>query len=377
NTVSMKVVDELTPERSFNFMTTNLGFSKLQRPDDVNLAPLALGGLTRGVSVLEMAAAYSAFPNKGTYIEPHTYTKVLDNQGNILMEKKADVVDAMSEKTASYMNYMLQKVMSPGGTGELAMLKNDMPAGGKTGTTDSDKDRWFVGYTPYYAASVWFGYDKPRHIESGLSPALTIWKKVMNEIHKDLPKKDFYKDKDFEFVDVCSCSGLLPSDSCANDPRGSQIVRGYFHKSDIPTKRCDVHTWVRLDTTSMQRPTEFCPSGNISSFGLLDLSRFFPMSGITVLDEKYTIHNESAPDGQYSFYSSGSPMRNFCSIHKSAASNEPVKPPDPPAAGNPSDKPGTTPPTTDKPAEKPTPETPSKPPASDGSGDTPPVTEPP
>lgn len=348
NTISMKILDELTPERSFNFMTTNLGFSKLDREKDKNLAPLSLGGLTRGVSTMEMAAAYSAFPNKGTYIEPHTYTKVLDNQGNTLLEKKAEVVDAMSEKTAAYMNYMLERVMSTGGTGVLARLKNDMPAAGKTGTTDNDKDRWFVGYTPYYSAAVWFGYDKPRYIESGLSPALTTWKNIMNEIHKNLAAKDFESDKSLVKVDVCSCSGLLPNGYCSSDPRGSKIVHGYFHKDDVPTERCNVHIGVKLDSVTMQQPTEFCPEEQIKTFGLLNLSRFFPLSGIVVGDERYVIYEDSPSDGEYYFSSnSKSTVRQKCVVHTTAPEPEPPEEPENPEKPNDSESPGEEDPATD------------------------------
>ncbi len=317
NTISVKTLNELTPERSYNFMTTNLGFSKLNKDSDKNLAPLALGGLTTGVSTMEMAAAYSAFVNNGTYIEPHTYTKVLDNQGNVLLEKKPAVIDAMSKKTATYMNYMLSKVMSPGGTGNLARLSN-MPAAGKTGTTDDDKDRWYVGYTPYYSAAVWYGYDSPRSIPKGLSPALTTWKKIMNEIHKGLPAKNFDASDDFKYVNVCSTSGLLPNEYCGSDVRGTQVIAGYFHKDDVPTKRCTVHTGVDLDSATMQKPTEFCPAENIKTFGLLDLSRSFPLSGILVGDEQYTIHNQAPASGEYYFAANKSTFNESCTTHAEA-----------------------------------------------------------
>ncbi|MBR5479570.1 MAG: PBP1A family penicillin-binding protein [Clostridia bacterium] len=323
NTISVKTLNELTPERSFNFMTTNLGFSKLNKKSDKNLAPLALGGLTTGVSTMEMAAAYSSFVNQGTYIEPHTYTKVLDNQGNVILQKKPHVVDAMSSKTASYMNYMLSKVMGPGGTGNLAKLNNNMPAAGKTGTTDDDKDRWYVGYTPYYSAAVWYGYDQPKTIAKGLSPALTTWKKVMNAIHKDLPNKNFDYGDDFKYVNVCSCSGLLPNEYCRSDIRGTQVIAGFFHKDDVPTKRCTVHTGVDLDSATMQKPTEFCPAGNIKTFGLLNLSRSFPLSGIVVGDEQYAIHTEAPKSGEFYFASPKTTINETCSAHSSAPITQP------------------------------------------------------
>ncbi len=325
NTVAVKVLNDLTPERSYNFMTTNLSFSKLNKDTDKNLAPLALGGLTKGVSTLEMAAAYSAFVNNGTYIEPHTYTKVLDNQGNVLLEKKPEVIDAMSEKTASYMNYMLSKVMSTGGTGNLARFSESIASAGKTGTTDDDKDRWYVGYTPYYSAAVWYGYDSPKSIPKGLSPALSAWKKIMAEIHKDLPAKDFVKDDNFTTVNICSMSGLLPNEYCSSDPRGTCVVSGYFHKDDVPTKRCKAHIAVELDSETMMQPSEFCPKENIKTYGLLNFSRFFPIGGILVGDEKYVIHESSPADGENYFASASPSVRDTCTKHSAEIIQDPPK----------------------------------------------------
>ncbi len=343
NTVAMKTLVDLTPERSFNFLTANLGFSSLNRKSDINLAPLSLGALTKGVSVLEMAAAYSAFPNKGNYTQPKTYTKVLDNQNKVLLEKEAQVIDAMSEKTAAYMNYMLQKVVTQG-TGVYAKLKSGMPAAAKTGTTDDDKDRWFVGYTPYYCAAVWYGYDKPKQIPKSLSPALTVWKKVMDEIHTGLENKNFFETDDFKYVNVCSCSGLIPGEACSLDPRGSRIIAGYFHKDDVPKKKCDVHKLVQIDSVTKQLAGEFCPTENLKNVGLLDLQRTFPMSGITLGDEQYTLRSYNAdgtpkaPDGGYFFTAAGSPpMNTLCSAHTSAPEPEETEPSDDDLENNPDD----------------------------------------
>ncbi len=329
NTVAMRTLVDLTPERSFNFMTANLGFTSLNREKDINLAPLSLGALTKGVSVLEMAAAYSTFPNRGNYTTPRTYTKVLDNQNKVLLENNSTVIDAMSEKTAAYMNYMLQKVVTQG-TGVYAKLNGGMPAAAKTGTTDDDKDRWFVGYTPYYCGAVWFGYDKPKQISKSLSPALTVWKKVMNEIHSGLENKNFFEADDFKYVNVCSCSGLLPTEACSLDPRGSRVISGYFHKDDVPKKRCDVHKEVQVDSTTNQLATRFCPESNLKTVGLLDLQRTFPISGITLGDEQYTIrsYNEdgtlAAPAEGHYYTAAGSPPYNsLCSAHLTAPQPKP------------------------------------------------------
>lgn len=331
NTASMRTLEKLTPRRSYNFLTANLGFTSLDAKRDINPAPLSLGALTKGVSVLEMTAAYCVFPNDGIYIEPHTYTKVLDSQDRVLLEKEPGIIDAMSVKTSAYMNYMLQKVIS-GGTGTYAKLKRGMPAAGKTGTTDNDQDRWFVGYTPYYAGAVWFGYDKPQYISKSLSPALTTWKKVMDIIHENLEIKKFKQPDGFVYVDVCSCSGLLPTKECLNDPRGSQVTRGYFHREDVPTKYCNLHVAVEIDSATNMLATEHCPVENRKTVSLLHLERYFPVSGVVLGDEQFTLREytetgelKTPPQGMF-YYSppANAPAYNrYCTVHTAPPVPEP------------------------------------------------------
>lgn len=315
NTISMRTLDKLGIERSYNFLTANLGVTSLNSKSDRNLAPLALGQLTNGITVLEMAAAYAPFQNGGIYHKPRTYTKVLDAQGEVLLEKEDRPITAMSKKTATYMNYTLQKVVS-GGTGTYAKLSRGMPAAAKTGTSNNDEDRWFVGYTPYYVGACWFGYDKPKYISKSLSPALTVWKKVMDKAHEDLPVKNFEKNDEFVYVNVCSCSGELPTELCALDPRGSKVVSGYFHKDDVPKTRCGVHVAVEIDSSTNMTATEFCPAANRKTVALMKLNRFFPIPGVVVPDEQYVVHEQNPPSGQY-FFSSGaaSPMNSACTYH--------------------------------------------------------------
>lgn len=318
NTVSMRTLEKLSIERSYNFLTANLGVTSLSKKGDKNLAPLSLGQLTNGITVLEMAAAYVPFANGGTYYEPLTYTKVLDSDGEVLIEKESKSVKAMSSKTAMYMSYMLQNVVS-GGTGTYAKLERGMPAAAKTGTSNNDEDRWFVGYTPYYVGACWFGYDQPKYISKSLSPALTTWERVMNAIHKKLEVKNFKKSDEFQFVNVCACSGLLPSPDCALDPRGTQVVAGYFHKDDIPTDTCDIHVAVEIDSSTNTIASEFCPAENRKTVALLKMHRPFALPNVVVSDEQYVLHTESLKDGE--FYFSGGvevPMSSSCSVHTSA-----------------------------------------------------------
>lgn len=322
NTVSMRTLEKLTIERSYNFLTANLGITSLTKKGDKNLAPLSLGQLTNGITVLEMAAAYAPFANGGTYYEPRTYTKVLDSNGEVLLEKDAPPVQAMTKKTATYMSYMLQNVVSHG-TGTYAKLQRGMPAAAKTGTSNNDEDRWFVGYTPYYVGAVWFGYDQPKYIAKSLSPALTTWEHVMNRVHKNLEVKNFEKNSEFKTVNVCSCSGLLPTENCKLDPRGSRIVAGYFHKDDVPKKACNVHVSVEIDGTTNMLTSEFCPSDSKKTVSFMKLKRFSPAPGVALPDQQYVIHDGDLPSGMHYYLTDvDTPMNQTCTLHTSAASSD-------------------------------------------------------
>lgn len=199
NTIAVQVLEDLGIDRSFDFMVDKLGFTTLvdlrtsgdKQYTDKTLASLALGGLTDGVTVYEMAAAYSVFPNEGVYIKPHTFTKVVDKNGKVVLEADKKETIAMSKRTALQMTQLLMGVTSPGGTGSMAYVEG-MPVAGKTGTTDNVHDKWFIGYTPYYVGAVWYGYDVSKTLPSHtVNTAVTTWSKVMNKIHKDLPTKKF------------------------------------------------------------------------------------------------------------------------------------------------------------------------------------------
>jgi len=194
NTVSAQILDELSPQTSFDFLTQKLGMedSLVYYRDglsDLNYAPLALGQLTDGVTVREMAAAYDIFTNGGVYTETRTYTKICDADDNVVLDNEPETNVAISETTAYWMTSML-KDAATSGTGYEAKLSN-MPTAGKTGTTSDNCDRWFCGFTPYYTAVVWTGYDTPAKIHVTGNPAAQLWKKVMSSVHEDLEYKDF------------------------------------------------------------------------------------------------------------------------------------------------------------------------------------------
>lgn len=188
NTVAAQIVDKLGPQTSYNYLTTKLGFTSLV-PADADYAPMALGQLTNGVTVREMAQAYCAFVNDGIFTYGRTYSLVTDFDGNTVIDNSPTTISAFKPNTAYTMTYMMQNAVE-NGTGREARLYN-MPVAGKTGTSGDYKDRWFCGVTPYYVAAVWTGFDTPATINVSGNPAAQLWKKVMQPLHDGLEYKAF------------------------------------------------------------------------------------------------------------------------------------------------------------------------------------------
>lgn len=345
NTVPVDILMTLTPERSFNFMTTNLGVTSLVKSQttssgkvqtDIGLASLALGGLTKGMSPLEMTAAYSTFVNDGKYIEPRTYTKVLDSTGAVVLEKKQDMHNAMKKSTADYMLNLLQNVVTgPQGTGRKAQIKGIATAG-KTGTTTKDYDRWFVGLTPYYVGSVWFGYDENITVPSlSTNPALALWKAVMDPVHEDLENREFDSTEGMVKVSYCLDSGGIPTHNCSLDPRGGRVATVYMLPEDKPTSVCTMHKTVEVDKETFMIANEYCPEENRSTVALLDYKRLYPREGVRIKDQQYLLPYE-AQDGLFPAVpfanSDGRPPYNtLCTVHteETILPEEPVDPDNP------------------------------------------------
>ncbi|HPA54651.1 MAG TPA: PBP1A family penicillin-binding protein, partial [Bacillota bacterium] len=197
NVVAVKILQDVGIQRSIEYLkkfgiTTIVTREDNGVTNDESLSPLALGGVTNGVKPIEMAAAFSVFPNKGIYIKPISFTKILDKNGNVIYENKPYKDKVISEQVAYLMVDLMRGVVR-GGTGGNAALSK-MPVAGKTGTTTKNVDAWFTGYSPYYTASVWIGHDepKPMNFTGGSYPA-KLWKAVMEEIHKNLEVKNFEK----------------------------------------------------------------------------------------------------------------------------------------------------------------------------------------
>ena len=248
NIPAVKVLRELTPEKSFAFLTQKLGFTTLvenetrngKQVSDKNLST-ALGGITDGVTVEEMTAAYSAFINSGMYNKPVTYTKVIDSNGRVVLENKVQNKRAMSKQTAYLMTNVLSGVTTRG-TGTGAKVANVFTAG-KTGTTNSNKDRWFMGMTPNYVAGVWMGYDQPKSM-SGSNFCTSVFKKVMTEIHKNVEEKTIQMPDGVIKRTICQDTGKIASDDCVS------TVTDYFKEGTQPMKYCSP------DEHIVEEPTE-------------------------------------------------------------------------------------------------------------------------
>lgn len=234
NIPAVRVLDMLGLSNSYGYLQNNFHISTLEEGDK-NYSSLALGGLTKGVTVRDMAGAYSVFANGGQYIVPHTYTQVVDANGLVMLENYEVPSQSISAASAYITSDLLYGVVNSGiGTGGGAQLSSGMPTYGKTGTTDEDFDKWFVGFTPYYVGAVWYGFDNPSSVSYyGVgNPSVTLWKLVMEKIHSGLTIKHFEKPANVVAVEVCERSGMIATDTCDE-------VTAYFIEGTQPKSYCN------------------------------------------------------------------------------------------------------------------------------------------
>ena len=244
NTISAQLLKQLTPQKSYEFMTQQLGFKLVDSrtnedgtvQSDIDLAPLALGALTDGVTVREMAGGFSTFINDGVYGGTRTYTKVTDSEGNTIMENTPNTDKGFTNvRTAYYMLDCLQNVTAHGTAYGIQL--DGVETGGKTGTTTSSTDIWFCGITPKYSGAVWVGYEHNYRLD-GLygRNAAEIWLAVMQKVHAGDSGLVFDSHpQDFEEVTYCMDTGLLASGACR---AAGRAATGRFWKDKVPTETC-------------------------------------------------------------------------------------------------------------------------------------------
>lgn len=264
------MMETVTPQLGVEY-ARNFGITSLTETD--YNAATALGGITKGVSNLELTGAYAAIANGGIYTKPVFFTKILDHNGKVLLENEPQTKRVLKDSTAFLLTDALAESMessrmyaSPGVNLNSTSVPANIPGmsnAGKSGTTTSNVDIWFVGYTPYYTAGIWSGCDDNQKISaigSSTSYHKRIWKQIMARAHEGLADTGFPVPDSIETASVCRKSGMLPNPGvCEADPRGSAVYTEYFAKGTVPTQVCDHHVAITVCGESGGLPTEFCP----------------------------------------------------------------------------------------------------------------------
>lgn len=266
NVMAVKTITDVTPTTAVEYLL-KFGFSSLvlEGPQADYNQSAALGGLTNGVSNLELTAAYAAIANQGSYIKPRLYTKVVDNDGNVILDNQPEASQAISEQNAWLLvDCMKDVITGAGGTGTAARIEG-MTVAGKTGTTSDNLDIWFEGMTPYYTAGIWAGYDNSGYKHS-LGNSETqfhkkLWAKIMGRIHEGMENKDFEKPSGIVQCVICTKSGKLAVGGlCDNDGRAGIVRNEYFAEGKQPTEVCDHHVAVSICADTGLLATSMCPN---------------------------------------------------------------------------------------------------------------------
>lgn len=303
---------------AYNF-ARNCGLTDLVQ-DDRNLSSLALGGLTRGATPLDMAAGYSTIANGGVYIEPRLYTKVVDKDGKEVLVNNNEAKRVMKETTAYMLTNCLRTVVTSG-TGAGTIDAGAMPVVGKTGNSNDDIDQWFIGFTPYYTISCWNGYDQadengnklPAHpigyrknITAYPYTSMVTFRDIARKISAGQQVKDFVRPAGIVEAAVCRDSGLVATDACRTDPRGDRTITDIFASGTVPTATCTVHKKAKICKETGKLANEFCPTEE-RSFITRDYTPTIKTSdwGYMLPTETCTVHTkkQEKPNNQVDVYS--------------------------------------------------------------------------
>ena len=297
NIVAVKTITDVTPTVAIDYLL-RFGFTSLQLEganSDYGQA-LALGGLTNGVSNLELTAAYAGIANGGAYNSPKMYSKVVDNDGNVILDNTtSEPTQVISEQNAWLLiDCMKDVVTGAGGTSSAAKISN-MTTAGKSGTTSENRDVWFVGMSPYYTAGIWVGYDNNGYKHELSSKAgetsfhKKLWSKVMSRVHQGLENKDFTKPSGIVQATICTKSGKLAIPGvCDSDGRSGIVVNEYFAEGTQPTETCDKHVLVNICADTGLLATSMCPNQIVQSKVLLPAMQDGVAEAVT-LDTAYGI----------------------------------------------------------------------------------------
>lgn len=302
NTVAIRLYNMLGAEEIYRILKYDYNFNTLTRGEygknesrltDLAPSPLALGQLTHGVSLRKLTEAYTVFSREGVYSEGRSFIAVFDSEGKLIIDNSPSEKRLIKKECARIMNQLLMCV-TENGTASKVTLKNSIDTAGKTGTSGDDKDRLFIGYTPYLTAGIWCGYrESDTPIGKVFPTHVKIWDDVMRELHYNL--LEYKSDSEIESFsksglikrDFCVDSGELYTDICAKDPRGERIESGYFMRGFAPSEKCNTHILCRYDTVTEGVASDNCPEDFVKEIALLLINnRRFPKE-IIISDADY------------------------------------------------------------------------------------------
>ena len=274
------LMETVTPQLGVEY-AKNFGINSLT-DTDYNPA-LALGGITDGVSNLELTDAFATIANGGVYTKPRFFTKILDHDGKTLIDNTPETHRVLKDSTAFLLTDAMAGSMvssrkfsragaGPSSTSPAAAIPG-MSNAGKSGTTTANNDIWFVGYTPYYTAGIWAGCDNNQRLtkqNGGASFHKAIWRKIMTRVHEGMSDPGFTVPDSIETAEICRKSGKLAvSGVCDNDPRGNPVYTEYFAKGTVPTDVCNNHVRATVCAISHKLPTSYCPERTTAVFMVL------------------------------------------------------------------------------------------------------------
>ena len=262
NTIAVQVLDDLSPAKSLQYLK-KMGVTSLNDNLDNNLS-LALGGISEGISPLQMAGAYATIANDGEYIPPTFYSKMEDSNGKTILTPTQEKTKVFSKQVAYILKELLTEPTKGGGTATNCKISG-METAAKTGTTNSKKDKWLCGFTPYYTAATWYGYDTPEEVRT-TTYASVIWKNVMAKIHSGKKSASFERPSGIIQVAVCKDSGMLASDACRKDIRGGRVYTEYFVKGTEPKKSCTCHVTAEICKKTHKLATDKCLEKETKAF---------------------------------------------------------------------------------------------------------------
>lgn len=286
----VKVVAELTPTKAIEYLE-KMGVTSIDKTND-GLAALSIGGFTNGISPLEMAGAYATIANNGVYRTPLFYTKVTDSSNNIVLEAKQETSEVMSKEAAYVVKNLLQSVVQSGTATYCKISRIDVAA--KTGTTNSNYDKWLCGFTNYYSAATWYGYDSNEEVTGSTNMAGKIWSAVMNKVHSGKAASNFEKPSGIVSAKICKASGKKATNLCTD------TYQEIFIEGTVPGE-CDAHSnSAKICNESNLLATDYCTDVVTKYFSYtvekerLGLWKSLNSSVTTVPPDHCTLHIASA-----------------------------------------------------------------------------------